>query len=163
MKRSATLPRHSKSLLPNLRIPRLLCTCGRPNVSGNPQSANKHSTRSLLGSLCKRRSTAGSIDRGLLKDLPQLLCGDGRQFSRSLEPAIPLFGGLLKRSNLLLGRPVFALRVICGFYLDLAQSNDVAATDNPDVLPSGGSIEPAAQIFLRIRDSKSLHKVFIKP
>ncbi len=42
MKRNEILPRHSKILSPNLRIPRPLCKCGRPKASGNSQSANRH-------------------------------------------------------------------------------------------------------------------------
>src|SRR5215831_8169631 len=163
MKRNATLPRHSKSLLPNFRIPRPLCTCGRPNVSGNSHSANRHSIRSLLAIVRKRRSTAGSIDRGLLKHLPQLLGGGGHQSSRPFEPAIMLVGSLLKHSDLLLRRPVFALRIIYGFHLDFAQGDDVGPADDPDILPVGRSIKPAAQILLGVRNRESLHRAFIKP
>src|SRR5216683_3352744 len=144
MKRKATLPRHSKSLLPSLRIPRPLWAWGRPKLSVKSHSANKHSTRSLLGSLRSRRSTVGSIDRSLLKHPPQLLGGDGYQLSRAFKPAIPRFGRFLERRDLLRGDAVFTLRVIGRFDFNLAQGNHVAATDNPDVLPSRGSIEPPA-------------------
>ncbi len=103
-----------------------------------------------------------SIDSGFFKQLPQLLGRDGHEFSRPFEPAIAPLGGLLERCDLLLRRPVFALRVICGFYLDSAECNDIGATDDPDVVPLGGSIEPAAQIFLRVRDGESLQNVFLE-
>src|SRR5208337_1016874 len=162
MKRNETLPRHSKILSANLRIPRPLCTCGRPNVSGNSHSANRHSALSFFGRFCKRRNTAGSIDRSLLKQVPQLRGRDGHQFPRPLEPAIAFVGGRRKRRNLLWRRRVFALRVVGGFHVDPAQSNDFGPTDNPDVLSAGGSLKPAAQILSRIRYSKSLHGVFIQ-
>src|SRR5208282_6515312 len=139
-KRNETLPRHSKILSPNLRIPSPLCTCGRPKVSGNSHSANRHSALSFLGRFCKRRNTVGSIDRSLLKQVPQLLGGDSQQFPGPLEPAIAFFGRVRKRRNLLGRRRVFALRVIGGFHLDPAQSNDFGPTDYPDVLPAGGSV-----------------------
>src|SRR5208337_2283621 len=135
MKRNETLPRHSKILSPNLRIPRPLGTCGWPKVSGNSHSTNRHSALSSFGRFCKRRNTAGSIDRSLLKQVPQLLGSDGHQFPRPLEPAIAFIGGRRKRRNLLRRRPVFALRVIGGFHVDPAQSNDFSSTDYPDVLP----------------------------
>src|SRR5271157_192010 len=162
MKRNETLPRHSKIFSPSLRIPRPVCTWGRPKVSGNSHSANRHSALSFFGRFCKRRNTAGSIDRSLLKQAPQLLGGDGHQFPRPLEPAIAFIGGVGKRRNLLWRCRVFALRVIGGFHLDPAQSNDFGPTDDPDVLPAGGSVQPAAQILLRVRNSKSLHTVSIQ-
>jgi hypothetical protein len=54
------------------------------------------------------------------------------------------------------------LRVIGGFHVDPAQSNDFGPTDNPDVLSAGGSVKPAAQILFRIGYSESLHRVFIQ-
>jgi hypothetical protein len=91
-----------------------------------------------------------------------LLSGDGHQFPRPLEPAIAFISGRRKRRNLLWRRRVFALRVIGGFHVDPAQSNDFGPTDNPDVLSAGGRVKPAAQILFRIRYSKSLHRVFIQ-
>jgi len=62
------------------------------------------------------------------------------------RPAIAFFGGIRKRRHLLWRGRVFAVRVIGGFHLDPAQSNDFGPTDNPDVLPADGSVKPAAQI-----------------
>jgi len=67
-----------------------------------------------------------------------------------------------KCRNLLWSRRIFTLRVIRRFNLDPAQSNDFGSPDNPHVLPTGGSVKPAAQIFLRVCNREGLHSVFIQ-
>ena len=162
MKRNSTLPRHSKSLLPSLRIPSPPCACGRPKLSTKSHNASKHSVRSALDNLRSRCSTAGSMVRGLLKHFPELRGCNCDQLPRSYELAIPLISDLIQLSDLFRRRSIFALSVIGRFHLHLAQSDDVGAADNPDILTSGGSGEPPAQIFLCFRYRQGFHKAFIE-
>jgi len=69
IKRNARLPRHSNSLLPNLRMPRPLWACGRPKLSASSHNANRHSTLSLLGSSRSRRNTPGSMERWIVENI----------------------------------------------------------------------------------------------
>src|SRR5262245_55218215 len=162
MKCNSTLPRHSKSLLPSLRIPSPLCACGRPKLSPKSHSASKHSVRSALDNLRSRCSTAGSMVRGLLKHFPELRGCNCDQLPRALELSIPLISGLVQPTDLFRRRSVFALSIIGRFHPHLAQRDDVGTADNPDVLTSGGSGEPTAQIFLCFRYRQDLHKAFIE-
>src|SRR5260370_39924878 len=93
MNRKARAARHSKSLLPNLRIPGLLWACGRPKLSPSSHKASKHSTLSVFGSSRNRCSTPGSIDSGLVNHLPELLVGDSDELSRPPEWNVTFVGG----------------------------------------------------------------------
>src|SRR2546425_8087368 len=152
MKRKARLPRHAKSLLPSLRMPKPLCTCGWPKVSASSHNASRHSTLSLLGSSCNRRSTAGSMERSLFKQLSQLRCRNGDQFSRPLELPVAFVRGLLQSGHLFRRHSVFALRIVRGFHLHLAQRDNVCPADNTDVFPLSRRNEPLTQIFFCLRD-----------
>jgi hypothetical protein len=162
MKRNSTLPRHSKSFIPSLRIPSPLCACGCPKLSTKSHSASKHSVRSALDNLRSRCSTAGSMVRGLLKHFPELRSCNGDQLLRSLKLSIPLISGFIQPSDFFGHHSVFAPSIIGRFHFHLAQSDDVGAADNPDVLTSGGSSEPPAQILLGFRYRQSFHKAFIE-
>jgi len=160
--RSARLPRHSNSLLPNLRIPSPLCACGRPKLSAKSHKASKHSALSLLGSSRNRRSTPASIDSGLLNHFPQLFGGDSDEFSRALEFPITSVRGFFQGYQLFRGRSVFAPRVIRGFHIHFAQRDNVRATDDTDIFAAGSGHQPPAEVLFGVRDSQSLHIVFIQ-
>jgi hypothetical protein len=102
------------------------------------------------------------MERSLLKHLPQLIRTGGHELSRPFESAIPLVSGLLQGRDLLWSHPIFALRVVSGFHFDLTKSDDIGTADNADVIASGGGSEPLTQVFLCIRNSESLHRVFIE-
>src|SRR5215510_7561374 len=69
IKRNARLPRHSNSLLPNLRMPSPLWACGRPKLSSSSHNANKHSALSPLGRSRRRLSTLGSMETWIVKSI----------------------------------------------------------------------------------------------
>ena len=93
IKRNAKLPRHSKSLFPNLRMASPLWMWGWPKISVSSHNASRHSAFSVSGSSRSRCITAGSMVRALANHLPQLFGGDGNQFCRALElPVAPVRG-----------------------------------------------------------------------
>src|SRR5262245_25076414 len=162
IKRNARLPRHSNSLLPNLRMPSPLWACGRPKLSSSSHKANKHSALSPLGRSRRRLSTLGSMERSLLKHFSQLFIRDRDEFFRSRECPVTSVCGFFQGSHLFGGRPVFTLCVIRGFHLHFAESNNVRPTDDTDILPAGGGNQPPAEVLFGIRDSEGFHTVFIQ-
>ena len=162
IKRNARLPRHSNSLLPSLRMPSPLWVCGRPKLSSSSHRASKHSTLSVLGSSRNRLSTLGSMESGLLNHFSQLFSRDGDEFSRALKPPVMFVRGFFQGCHLLRGCSVFALRVVRRFHLHFAQSDNVCPADDTDVFSAGGCGQPPAEVFFGVRDSESLHIVFIQ-
>jgi hypothetical protein len=160
--RNARLPRHSNSLLPNLRMPSPLWACGRPKLSSNSHRASKHSTLSVLGSSRSRFSTLGSMERGLLNHFPELFSRNGNEFSRALKPPVTSVRGFFQGCYFLRGCSVFALRIVRRFHLHFAQSDNVCPTDDTDVFSAGGGGQPTAEVFFGVRDGESLHIVFIQ-
>lgn len=161
IKRNARLPRHSNSLLANLRMPSPLWACGRPKLSSSSHKASKHSTLSVLGNSRSRFSTPGSMESGLANHLSQFFSRDRDEFSRLFEFAVTSVRGFFQGCDLFGGRSIFTLRVIRGFHLHFAQRDYVRSTDNADVFAAGGGSQPATEVFLGIRDSQRLHRVFI--
>jgi hypothetical protein len=159
--RNARLPRHSNSLLPNLRMPSPVWACGRPKLSSSSHRASKHATLSVLGSSRSRFSTLGSMERGLLNHFPELFSRNGNEFSRALKPPVTSVRGFFQGGHLLLGRSIFALRVVRGFHLHFAQSDNVRPTDDTNVFAAGGGGQPSPEILFGIRDSEGFHIVFI--
>jgi hypothetical protein len=88
------------------------------------------------------------MESALLKHLPQLLCAHCNKFSRPFEFAVSFVVAFSSAANLLPGCRVLALRVIGGFHLNLAQSDDVRPTDNPKIFALSRSSEPTAKFFL---------------
>jgi hypothetical protein len=146
-----------------LRMPRPLWACGWPKRSASSHRVSKHSALSLLGSSRNRRSTPESMESGLVNQLPELFGRDGDQVSRALECPVTSVSGFFQDGYLFGRCSVFPLRVVRGFYLYFAQSDDVRPTDNTDVFAAGGGSQPPAEVFLGVRDRESLHKVFIQP
>src|SRR5687767_155191 len=131
------------SLLPHLRIPRPLCTCGWPKTSSRSQRASKHSTHSFLGNSRRRRMTAGSMAKSLLKHLPKLSGGYRSKLFAAFQPPITLLDGFFQGGHLLGQSAVFPLRVIRGLDLDSPQRDDIGAANNADILAPRRSGEPA--------------------
>jgi hypothetical protein len=162
IKRNARLPRHSNSLLPNLRMPSPLWACGRPKLSHSSHKASKQSALSALGNARSRFSTPASMESGLAKRLSKLRRRKGDEFSRALERPVASVRRLFQGRYVFRGRPIFALRVIRGFHLHFAQSDNVRPADDTNVFAAGGGSQPAAQVLFGVRDSEGLHIVFIQ-
>jgi hypothetical protein len=150
--RNTKVPRHSKSLSPNLWMASPLWRWGWPKISVSSHNARRHSTFSVLGSSRSRRITAGSRVRALANHFPQLFGRDSNQFPRALELPVASFRGLFQSRDLFGRRSVFALRVVRGFYRDFAQGDYVRPADNPDVFAARGSGQPSAKVFLGVSD-----------
>jgi hypothetical protein len=162
IKRNARLPRHSNSLLPNLRMPSPLWACGRPKLSSSSHKASKHSTLSAFGNSRSPLSTPESMVSSLANHFSQLLGSDGNEFSRALECPVTSVRRFLQGGYLFRCRSVFALRVICGFHLHFAQSDNVGPADDTDVFAARGGSQPPAEVLFGVRDSEGLHIVFIQ-
>ena len=140
IKRNARLPRHSNSLLPNLRMPSPLWACGRPKPSASSHKASKHSTRSALGNSRRRFSTLGSMESSLADHFPELFSRDGDEFSRSLECPVTFVRGFFEGCQLLCRRSVFALCVI----LDSTSTLRRAIMSASQTIPTSSPREAAA-------------------
>jgi hypothetical protein len=162
IKRNARLPRHSNSLLPNLRMPSPLRACGRPKLSSSSHKASKHSTLSAFGNSRSPLSTPESMVSGLANHFSQLLGSDGNEVSRALECPVTSVRRFFQGGYLFRCRSVFALRVICGFHLHFAQSDNVGPADDTDVFAARGGSQPPAEVLFGVRDSEGLHIVFIQ-
>src|SRR4026209_56939 len=147
MNRRSRLPRHSKSLLPNLRIPRPLCTWGWPKTSSSSQRARRHSTLSLFGNARRRRMTVGSTARSLLKQLPKLLRRRRCKLFTSLQSPIALFGGFFQCSHPLGRGAVFSLGVVGRLDVDFAKGDNVGAAYDSNIVAARRSGQPTPQIL----------------
>jgi hypothetical protein len=107
--------------------------------------------------------TAGSMTRSFLNHLPQLLGSDRRNLFALLQAPIALLGGFFQGGHLLWYSAVLPLGVIRGLDVNLAERHDVGPANDADILTPCRGRQPAAQVFLRVRNRESLHIAFISP
>lgn len=101
-----------------------------------------------ITNFCRRRMTVGSMTSSLLKQLSQILRAHRLELLGPPQRPIPPFGGFLQSRHLFRHDAIFALGIIRGFDLHLAQRDDIGAADNADVLAPGRGCKPLPRFFL---------------
>src|SRR5207244_2541050 len=104
-----------------------------------------------FGSSESRRKTSGSMRSGFFNHLPQLLGRFADEFSAVFHVPVTLLRCFLKGAQFGRTRSVLLKGIIRGFNFHLAESNDIRAGNNADILPARRRRQPSAEISLRVR------------
>src|SRR5436305_4737969 len=101
--------------------------------------------------------------RSLFKHISEFLRADQDELFTPFHSPIPPLGSFFQCSHLLRCGAVFSLSIVGGLDVYLTQGDDVSAANDPNIFAACCCGEPTTEAFLGVRNSKSLHKVFISP